>query len=325
MNHDCTTVMAADLDPQVAAFVRGVSGGLDGQDPGNLPLAHLRQLCERARAPWAAGGPAMRQTSEQVLPRDSHPVRIRHYDPTPCRPKPALVYLHGGGWTLFSLDTHDRLMREYASRAGVSVIGVDYALAPEAKFPVALGQVVSVIRWLVHNGERLGVDPERLAIGGDSSGANLAVAACLTLRDQGDGADVRAMLLNYGAFDVDCDAESRRRYGGDGHILTDAEMREFWRNYLRDESDAVNPLACPLKAALDNLPPAFLTVAECDLLAAQNLAMAARLEAAGVPVRTAFYEGASHSFLEAVSIAGVSRRALDDGSSWLSRELRAPL
>lgn len=311
-----------DLDPHIAVFIRGIYEALEAHDLASLPLARVRQLCEAARAPWTAGGPVMAHTSERVLPNSSHPVRIRHYDPAPGQPKPCLVYLHGGGWTLFSLDTHDRLMREYAGRAGIAVIGVDYALSPEAKFPVALGQVVAVMRWLSRDSDELDVDPARIAIGGDSSGANLAVAACLRLRDEG-GASPRAMLLNYGAYDAACDHESKRRYGGDDYMLGAAEMREFWSNYLRDTADAENPLACPLKASLENLPPAFLTVAECDLLAAQNLAMAERLAAAGVPVRAPVYPKASHSFLEAVSIAAVSDEALADASSWLEQQLAA--
>lgn len=311
-----------DLDPQIANFIRGIDEALQPHDLTNLPLARVRELCEAAREPWTAGGPVMAHTSERVVPNGSHPVRIRHYDPAPGRPKPCLVYLHGGGWTLFSLDTHDRLMREYAGRAGISVIGVDYALSPEAKFPVALDQVVAVLRWLSRAGSELDVDPEGLAVGGDSSGANLAVAACLRLRDEGGGLP-RAMLLNYGAFDATCDESSERRYGGDGYMLGSEEMRGFWENYLRDASDAGNPLACPLRAELEHLPPAFLTVAECDLLAAQNLAMAERLAAAGVPVRAPVYAKTSHSFLEAVSIAAVSDRALAEASNWLV-QLLAP-
>lgn len=311
-----------DLDPQIVKFIRGIDEALQSHDLGSLPLAQVRQLCETARAPWTAGGPPMAHTSERIIPNGSHPVRIRHYDPAPGVPKPCLVYMHGGGWTLFSLDTHDRLMREYAGRARLAVVGVDYALSPEAKFPVALEQVVAVVRWLARNGGELDIDPARLVIGGDSSGANLAVAASLRLRDDGDGLPA-AMLLNYGAFDACCDEASEQRYGGDGYMLGAGEMREFWSNYLRDAADEENPLACPLKASLENLPPAFLTIAECDLLAAQNLAMAERLAAAGVTVQAPVYPKASHSFLEAVSIAAVSDQALGAASTWLMQQLAA--
>ena len=301
--------------------MRSIGEALAPHDLAQLPVARVRQVCEAARAPWTAGGPVMQQSSERIVPNGAYPVRIRHYDPAPCTTKPCLVYLHGGGWTLFSLDTHDRLMREYAGRAGVAVIGVDYALSPEAKFPVALEQVVAVVRWLAEAAPMLSIDPARIAVGGDSSGANLALAACLKLRDDGEGNRVRAMLLNYGAFDVTGDTAAERRYGGDGYMLSSEEMQGFWDNYLRDAADAENPLACPLKASLAGLPAAYLTIAGCDLLTEQNLAMAERLAQAGVPVRAPVYAAAPHSFLEAVSIADVSDQALEAAAAWLRQEL----
>src|SRR5207302_2112094 len=160
-------------------------------------------------------------------------VRIRVYDPGAAAgndsPRPALVYMHGGGWMIFSLDTHDRVMREYAARSGLIVIGIDYALAPEAKFPTALQQVATVARWLLAGqGAALGVDPKRLVLGGDSAGGNLAMGATLMLRDEGrlpdNGAEIAALLLNYAAFEPDCSEAAARRYGGDGLMLSRTEI-----------------------------------------------------------------------------------------------------
>jgi acetyl esterase len=248
-------------------------------------------------------------------------VRVRCYDPGPDVAKPALIYLHGGGWTLFSLDTHDRVMREYAARAGLMVVGVDYALSPEAKYPVALEQVVAVARFLRERGAELGVDPQRIAIGGDSAGANLAISACIRLRDEGDPRLIGAMVLNYGVFDRRSSAESQRRFGGPGNMLTSEEMKSFWRNYLGDDRDAEDPLVCPLRADLRGLPRALLVVPECDLLAEQSVQLADRLAAAGVSVKLEMYRGAVHSFLEAVSIAPIADRAFDDTARWLRASL----
>ncbi len=234
---------------------------------------------------------------------------------------PGLIYLHGGGWTIFSVDTHDRVMREYAARAGCCVIGIDYALAPEHKFPVALEQVVDVVQWLAHEGEGLGIDAQRLAIGGDSAGANLSVAASLVLRDLPSSPPLCAMVLNYGAFISRCSAAACRRFDGPEYMLGCEEMNGYWRNYLRNDRDAQDPLACPLLAALGGLPPAFLAIAECDILAEQNVAMARRLRVSGVPTHSVVYAGASHSFIEAMSIAAVSSQALSDASEWLREAL----
>lgn len=248
------------------------------------------------------------------------PVRMRFYDPDPLPVKPALVYLHGGGWTLFSLDTHDRVMREYAARAGIVVIGVDYALSPEAKYPVALDQIVAAVEFLTAEGERLGIDPRRVAIGGDSAGANLALAAALRLRHR---QAIRAVVLNYGVFARRSSAEAEERFGGEGNMLTASEMDAFWRNYLRDENDAGDPFACPIGADLRGLPPVLLVAAECDLLTEQSIELERRLRAANVPVRFDLHRGAAHSFLEAVSIAPLAARAFDATAAWLRAVLPA--
>jgi acetyl esterase len=161
-----------------------------------------------------------------------------------------------------------------------------------------------------------------LALGGDSAGGNLTLAACLALRDRRQTRLVRGMLLNYSVFDFECSAWARTTYGGPGYMLGADEMDAFWRNYLRDDADTRNPLACPALAELGGLPPAMLVIPECDLLTEQNLVMADRLRAAGVATAAHVYSGASHSFLEAMSIADVSRRALDDSAHWLREILR---
>jgi acetyl esterase len=272
--------------------------------------AEARAIAETVRAPWTRGGPQMARITERTVAG----VRTRFYEPR-GETLGTLVYLHGGGWTLFSLDTHDRLMRETASRAQVTVVGVDYALSPEAKFPVALEQIAAVVRALHES--RSGP----LAIGGDSAGANLSVAAAMLLRDRDQSSTLGAMLLHYGVFARHSSPEAVEAFGGEGNMLTAAEMDGFWRDYLRGDEDASNPLACPIEGDLHRLPPAFLTVPELDLLAEQSLALASRLREAGVVAEVQVYAGATHSFLEAVSISSLADRALDDGAAWLRRTL----
>ena len=312
----------AELDPDIRRFVAEMSAGWARYpDLGSASPAEARRIAEEVRAPWARGGPQMARFFERHLPAGNGTVRIRVHDPLGGSRNPALVYLHGGGWTLFSVDTHDRLMREYAARAGVTVVGVDYALAPEAKFPLALSQVTATMQFLAERGGELGIDPGRLAIGGDSAGANLAVAAALDLRDRRALQPVRALLLNYGVFARHSSPEAVRRLGGPGNMLTADEMEGFWRNYLRDEKDALDPLACPVLADLRGLPQVLLVVAGCDLLAEQSLDLHRRLLQAGVLSRLETYRGAAHSFLEAVAVAPLADRALDDSADWLRRAL----
>jgi len=322
--HGADSRRGDDLDPDVRRFIRGVAEAVS-RHPGfaTAALPRVRGWAEEVRAPWRQGGPDMLETHDLAVPTRHGPVRIRVHRPAPGV-LPALVYLHGGGWTIFSIDTHDRLMREYAARAGCCVIGIDYALSPECRFPVALEQVVDVLESLASPDGGLGIDAGRLAIGGDSAGANLSVAASIVRRDRRSRPPLCAMLLNYGAYTTRSSSEACRRYGGPEYMLGCEEMQGYWRNYLRTESDAEDPLACPLLAALPGLPPAFLAIAECDILAEQSLEMARRLQSAGVATQSVVYRGASHSFLEAMSIAAVADAALADASAWLRDAMAWP-
>ena len=316
------TTSEVKLDPDIRRFVTELQEAWSRHgDLSAVSPKVLRRIAEEVRAPWSNGGPEMASIDERTVPA-AVPVRVRFYVPEMAPGlMPAMIYLHGGGWTMFSIDTHDRIMREYASRAGVIVAGVDYALAPEAKYPVALEQTVAVVRFIAKHGAELGIDPARIAIGGDSAGGNLAMATCLRLRDEGHGALIRAAVLNYGVFARDSSPDAIRRFGGEGNVLTADEMEGLWRKYLSDESEANDPLVCPLGADLHDLPPVLLVVPEADLLAEQSIALGVRLRAAGVPAQTNVYRGAAHSFLEAVSIAPLAQRAFEETAGWLRATL----
>ena len=311
-----------DLDPTIRSFIRLTNEAYAAHRNGTTPShAEARAVAEKVREPWVKGGPVMVRTDDFAIPSQHGPVRVRLYDPNPETPKPALIYVHGGGWVMFSLDTHDRIMREYAARAGICVIGVDYSLSPEARFPVALEEIIAVVRHIRDHGSDFAVDGGHLAIGGDSAGANLSLATALSLRAAGEGTTLATLVLNYGAFDTNLIKEDKARFGGDGYMLTTEEMNQFWVDYLGSPDDARDPLATPLNADLHNLPPVFLCVPQCDVLHSQSLLLHERLKAAGVQAEAVIYAGASHSFLEAVSISPVADRAFDDAAAWLRDKL----
>ncbi|WP_380876065.1 acetylesterase [Sphingomonas sp. DBB INV C78] len=311
-----------NIDPEIRAFTDKVAAAYAEHPPiADLPVAEARRVVEAVRAPWAKGGPEMARIATLMVPTRSGQMRVRFYHPEVGAPAPALIYLHGGGFTLFSIDTHDRVMREYAARGGFVVVGADYPLSPEAKYPAALNAIEDLALWLVAHGPAYGMDPERIAIGGDSAGANLSVATALRLRDAGHGNRLHAMLLNYGGFGAECSDAAEARHGGEGAILSRAEVEYFWSNYVSGPADRADPFACPILADLEGLPPAFLVIAECDVLAEQSAAMGGALFAAGVEVRAKTYPGATHSFIEAVAVAKVAAEAIEDGALWVRERL----
>lgn len=304
------------IDPDIRQFVSAIDRSY-ARYPcfDSLPMERKRSIAAATRAPWCAGGPAVERISEASTRRLD--VRVRVYDPGIPAPCPAIAYMHGGGWTFFGIDTHDRLMREYAARTGAIVIGVDYSLAPEHTFPRQIEEVVDVVDWLSDGGAAPRADGGRIALAGDSAGATLALAAALALRDAGRPGIVDALVLNYGAFDSECNSDSHRHFGDGSYLLSTTEMRWMWEQYLGADENRANPLACPLLAELSGLPPCFLVIAESDILHDENVALAARLNAAGVPTQSIVYPGTVHGFLEAVAVARVSGKALEDTTRWL--------
>ena len=305
-----------DLAPDMRRFQRWLAEAYAQHPPlGSVGLAEARLIAERVRAPLTHGGPTMVHRRDLQIETAHGALRLRIHTPTAASRHPALLYLHGGGWVFFSIDTHDRLMRELAARAGRTVIGVDYARAPEARYPVAREQAVAAWRWARAHAEECGIDPGRIALGGDSAGANLALAAALVLRDAGERPD--ALLLNYGVFGDDDSTESYTRFDGPAYNLGRDEMRGFWDHYLGHPRPAADPLAAPLKASLAGLPRCCLVVPECDVLRDDSLALAERLRGAGVPVALQRHPGAVHSFLEAMSFSESAERGLAQSSAWL--------
>jgi acetyl esterase len=314
-----------ELDPDIARFVTQMQAAWALHPPfATLPLPEARAIAEEVRRPWRTGGPVMVETTEHHVPvGEAGTLRVRVYDAGVACPAPALIYLQGGGFTLFSLDTHDRLMREYAAAGGFVVIGADHPLSPEARYPAALDAIVALVDWLGGKGAVIvGCDPARVAVGGDSAGANLALATALRLRDRGAPDRLQALLLNYGAFGARCSDEAEQRFGGPGSVLDRAEMEYYFDSYTGTEDRVLDdPYARPIIADLTGVPPCFLVIPDCDILSEQSHTIAKRMRVAGVEVLDIVYAGATHSFLEAMSIAELARRAIADGAAWLRTKI----
>lgn len=288
----------------------------------DMPLPEARRVAEKVRSKWARGGPEMAVVRNSTIELPSGPLAIRvHHPAKDAGPSPALVYLHGGGFVMFSVDTHDRLMREYAALGRFAVIGVDYPLAPEHKYPAPLDRLTEFVLWLGRHAESLDVDAERLALGGDSAGGNLSVATCLRLRDIGKLHLVKAVLSNYGGFSAVCSDEAEAEFGGPDAVLHRDEIDFYWRQYLNGPDERRDPYACPVNAELTGLPPVFLAIPDLDVVSEHSFEMARKLDAAGVPCEARVYRGATHSFIEAVSISPLARGAIADGAGFVASHL----
>ena len=280
------------------------------REPPLETLSPADARAARGRLTAAYAGRPVRVASVQDLEIDG-PVRIpvRHYAP-PERggPHPLLVYYHGGGFTYGDLDTHDGVCRILCRHAGAHVLAVDYRLAPEAPFPAAVDDAYAALRWAFANAGRLGADPSRVGVGGDSAGGNLsAVVSQLAARDGGPAPALQVLI--YPATDMTTRHRSRELFG-EGFLLTDPEMDWYTDNYLGTaRTSASDPRASPLLAEdLSGLAPAFVVTAAFDPLRDEGEAYAHALEQAGTPVTLRRFPGFIHGFINA---AGVSRTARD--------------
>lgn len=255
-----------------------------------------------------------------LVPGPAGKLPVRVYHPSPGTPLPLLVYYHGGGWVLGNIEVVDKPARALANASQCVVAAAQYRLAPETKFPGPVEDCYAVARWLSEHAGEFGADRNRLAVGGDSAGGNLAAAVALMSRDRGGPAIAYQLLI----YPVTAPARGTEfdsyRDNADGYLLTRGSMEWFWDHYLQSPEDGDNPYASPLRASdLSRLPPAMVITAEFDPLRDEGSAYAERLQQAGVKVRTSRYDGVIHGFFW---MAGV----LQDGRAVLSEmgdELRA--
>tara|TARA_R110002020_G_scaffold226974_2_gene437534 strand:- start:60327 stop:61295 length:969 start_codon:yes stop_codon:yes gene_type:complete len=322
MNDDTriiSLVSPSGIDPQILTFVEKTSAHFAALSGGHsVSINRRREIAEAVREPWVRGGPVMGHSQTYTIGPDA--LRVRVHIPKSGAGNGTLYYLHGGGWVMFSVDTHDRLMREYADRAGCAVVGLDYSLSPEHRFPRALDDIDLCMRWLLTEGENLGLNINRIVLGGDSAGGNLSLATAMRMRDRGEDLP-SGLLLNYAALDTD-ERPSYGLYDGDPYMLGASEMKAFWRDYLGSDQTK-DPYARPLLGNLEGLPPVHLCIAECDILVDENRELRSRLLDAGGSVSAIEYSGATHSFLEAVGISSCADRAISESSVWITGILSA--
>jgi acetyl esterase len=276
------------FDQEAAALLRVLDEGFPPVQ--DMSPAQARSAIQ-ARQAAVTNLDDVASTRDLDVPGPAGPVRVRVYDPHPqdrADRQSTIVFAHGGGFVLCSIDSHDGFCRSLAKGTGATVVSVEYRLAPEHPAPAAVDDVYAAVRWAAAE------LPGRLFVAGDSAGGNIAIGAALaTLRSGGPSLD--GQILLYPVIDPSCDMPSQRSHGT-GYFLTNAAMRWYWKHYL-GQSGVVSDLVAPLRTgSLKGLPPAVIVIGRLDPLHSEVVAYADALAAAGVPVTLREYPDLFHGF-----------------------------
>ncbi len=305
------------LDPALKTLLDAMAAsGAPGLD--SLPPVEARVMFDNMPLPRREIAVASIENRKIPGPAGEIPVRI--YRPEGAGVKPVLVFFHGGGWVIGSLDSYDATCRELCVGAGCVVVSIDYRLAPEQRYPAAADDCYAGARWVAANAASLGVDARRLAVGGDSAGGNLAAVVSLMARDKGSPA-ICFQLLVYPVTDADFTTASYVQ-NAEGYLLTAKSMKWFWDHYTPSAAQRREAYASPLRAAdLSGLPPAWVCTAEFDPLRDEGEAYAKRLQQAGVSTTLTRYDGLIHGFISMGLVAPRAQLAVDEAFAALRKGL----
>jgi acetyl esterase len=286
--------MTMPLHPQ-AQIMCDVVNAMGGPAASDDRLQEARDGLAVLTASGAGEPQPVAQVEDRTVPGPHGDIPVRIYRPVDVTGLPVLVWLHGGGWTIGSVECHDPITRAIANAAECVVLSVDYRLAPEHPFPAPLDDCWAALQWVAANASDFGGDPDRIAVGGDSAGGNLSAVCALLARDAG-APQLALQLLVYPVTDGARDTESYTT-NGTGYLLERSQMDWFYDCYLRDGVDSSDWRVSPLRVpSLEGVAPALVITAEFDPLRDEGEAYAKRLADAGVPVTLARYDGMIHAF-----------------------------
>jgi acetyl esterase/lipase len=302
------------LDAQTEALVRQLAAS--GFRPAHqIPLEESRRGLTAMALQMAGPKVAVHAVEDRTLPGPGGALPIRIYSPRAIgagERLPAVMFFHGGGFYLGNLATHDHVCRRLCAKAGVVVVAVDYRLAPEHKFPAAVEDCHAALAWAAGNAAVLGIDPQRIAVAGDSAGGTLVVTTCLLARERG-GPKVAMQVSVYPALTMTDGEEfpARRRFGGGEYFVTYDDFAFFRRLYLPDpDRQAREPLVSPIYAeSYAGLPPALVITAGYDPCVDEDRRYAERLRADGVPVKYVCFEQTIHPFFLFDGVIDAGREA----------------
>ncbi|MBF6558912.1 MAG: alpha/beta hydrolase [Candidatus Binataceae bacterium] len=307
-----------NLDPQMKAILDQLAGA-GAKSFNSMTPAEAREGIRLLVQVFAGTPDEVAKVEDRRISGPTGEIPVRIYTPAGAAPKGALVYFHGGGWVIGDIATHDDLCRSLAKGGGCVVVSVDYRLAPEHKFPAAPDDCYAATKWVAANAAALGVDAQRIAVGGDSAGGNLAAVVAQMARDKG-GPAIAFQLLYYPATDWSKESASQREFTQDGYILSRGDMVWFYDHYMVSDKDRTNPYFSPACAkSLAGLPPALVLTASIDPLRDEGEAYAEALKRAGVAVKAERYDGVCHGFLMMAGKLDAAKRAIAQSCAELRR------
>jgi acetyl esterase len=284
-----------------------VDRATSGPPAWELPLELLRAAPELENPEIWGLSDEVDEVVDLLIPGPAEKIRVRVYRPLSTELLPVVIWFHGGGWVVGTIESHDPVCRALANRTPCVVVSVDYRLAPEAPFPAGLDDAWAATQWVADEALKLGADPGRIVVAGDSAGGNLAAAVALRARDSRLPLALQALV--YPVTDFDFESESYLRLA-EGLNLTRAKMQWYWDQYLGG-ADGLHPEASPLRAPdLAGVAPALVQVAEHDPLLSEGEAYAARLAEAGVPVTLTRYDAVIHGFIRMPALVAEADFAL---------------
>jgi acetyl esterase len=307
------------LDPQVRKLLDWVEKA-GGPDYSAIGAAAARAHYEKVATTLEIPAATMHAVEDLQVSLPGRTLRVRHYVPREhgwAEPMPALIYLHGGGFTIGSVDTHDRICRMLAAQADCVVLSVDYRLAPEHPFPAAADDAFDVLAWVRREAGSLGIDPARLAVGGDSAGGTLATASAIHARD--NGWPLVLQLLIYPGVAGRQTSASHRAFAS-GYLLDFDLVAWFFRNYVSEETERDDWRFAPLEHPdLRGVAPVWMAIAGYDPLRDDDRAYVQQLREAGVAVEAIEYPGMVHAFFQHGGFVPEARRAHADAVAALRR------
>lgn len=318
------------LDSDLEAFLELVEAGISNGAPPlhELPPQRAREQYDLSTLALDGSGMEVASVNDVSIPcRDGSEITARLYTPILGAPlegvsSPALLYFHGGGYCVGGLDSHDSLCRALAALTPCSVLNVGYRLAPEHPFPTAVHDSQDAYQWLLSNGPAYGVDPQRIAVAGDSAGGTLATGLTIAAREIGWPQPVLQALL-YPCTSAWQETDSHRRLA-QGYLLEAPTLQWMFDNYLPNEKDRKDWRFAPLEAPdLTGLPPAFIALAEYDPLVDEGVAYANKLKAASVPTQLKIYQGMTHDFARLTNIVSAANKVREDIAEVLAKAFEA--